>query len=454
MSSAHKLCSPPPRMPDPIDRARRAGPIRERISVEIETTTPILGGAPATRSIDDIDIIRVPTIRGHLRFWWRALQSGSDMTPEALYAAESRLWGKAADENGGRSAVETLVEIQRQGTDGEAKIDQNARDAYALWPARATAAGELAAHIRHAGVRFRLTIIMPQNDADVLAVRNAIRAWILFGGYGSRTRRGLGSVTVRGTERDKAAWLPSVDEECDVGGELISSLRDLFRADIFEVGPNPAQYPRLNGAALLVGRTLARNHQDAWETSIGWLREFRQGRGLARDPGTARPGQSRWPEADKLRHLSPGHYGHPARYADHTPAWPRAAFGLPIVGRFQGRGEPPDFLLTWQDATGKVKERMASPLIVKALPTMQGFRPCALWLARSNPPGMKVIAQWTDRGGRTTHAGSAADPGYTGSAADQSDARRLNAPLTLRTSVQESFLDWVKTTYKAVQVTP
>ena len=450
MSVARGVLPAPSQMPSPIDRDRRCGRARERFSVEIETTTPILGGAPETRMIDRTDIIRVPTIRGHLRFWWRALQAAAGEQGEALYAKEARLWGKAADENGGRSAVETTVEIQRQATEGEAV--PNAGEGYALWPARATAT-EGAAHIRHAGVRFRLAIAMPADDVDIAAVRNAIRAWILFGGYGGRTRRGVGSLTVHGSERSRADWLPSIDNDGAPREEFTDSLRNLFGADIFAAGPKPAHFPRLSGATLLVGENPVHRSQVAWETAIGWLREFRQGRDLARDHGTARPGQSRWPEADKLRHLT-GRYGHPARYTDPAPAWPRAEFGLPIVGRFQGQGEPRDFRLTWQDATGKVQDRMASPLIAKALPTMQGFRPCLLWLARSNPDGMRVIAQQIDAGGWATLQGSPAAAGYPGSVADQADARRLHAPLTLKTSIQTAFLDWVKHTCHAVQVTP
>lgn len=453
MNPARDVPSPPPSMPERFDRDRRAGPGRIRFSVELETTTPILGGAPATGSIDDTDFIRVPTIRGHLRFWWRALQSGSDVSSEELYAKEARLWGKAADECGGRSAVETIVEVRSAGTVETADIKPNARGSYALWPARAPINGE-AARRRKAGVQFRLTIVLPANPEDEMSVRNAVRAWILFGGYGSRTRRGVGSLTVRGKEQDKEPWLPDFDDEQNARGDFVAALRTSFGSDIFSVpGPRSTHFPLLSGATLLVGPNLAPNSQKAWEIALGWLSEFRQGRDIARDVGTARPGQSRWPEADKLRHIT-GKFGHLARYTDPTPAWPRAEFGLPIVGRFQGWGEPEEFRLTWQDSSGKARERMSSPLIVKALPTMQGFLPCVLWLERSNPPGMQVIAQRTNTKPPTTLKASAANPGYAGNAADQATASTLKAPLTLKTSVRSAFLDWVKRTHKAIQVTP
>ena len=53
-----------------------------------------------------------------------------------------------------------------------------------------------------------------------------------------------------------------------------------------------------------------------------------------------RPSISNWPEADKVRHLSlpegdlPWAHDPTGRH-NATPAWPRAGFGLPIVGQFQ-----------------------------------------------------------------------------------------------------------------------
>jgi CRISPR-associated protein Cmr1 len=450
MKPVRDVPAAPVHMPAAVDRDRRGCAARRQFAVDIETISPILGGAAELRSIDCIDIIRVPTIRGHLRFWWRALQSVFGERGADLFDKETTLWGQAAGDSGSRSAVEITVEILRRG------VVQPAPEDYVFWPARSTASGLKEAQVRRTGMQFRLIVKVASDDADVAQVRNSVRAWILFGGYGSRTRRGAGSLTVIGN--DKAEWLPAIDDEGEPHIELLASLEHLFGTDIFAAGPLTADFPRFAGAALLIGRDSALNPDSARKTAIGWLRDFRQEQDVARERGADRPGRSRWPEADKLRHLT-GQFGHPARYRDATPAWPRAGFGLPIVGRFQREGggnEPPDFLLTWQDKAGAVRERMASRLIVKALPTLQGARPCLLWLARSNPDGMQVIARRADSASKTweTLPNSGADPDHMGSAGDQADARRLNAPLTLRTSLQTAFNDWVRRKGGAVQVTP
>ncbi|HAZ63134.1 MAG TPA: type III-B CRISPR module RAMP protein Cmr1, partial [Armatimonadetes bacterium] len=102
----------------------------EEITVELEVVTPILGGGTKTRDVDEVDIIRVPTIRGHLRFWWRALYGQNYDSPRALYAAEKRLWGGTTDgddESGGRSLVEVTVSVDKQRA---AAVDESQIQAY------------------------------------------------------------------------------------------------------------------------------------------------------------------------------------------------------------------------------------------------------------------------------------------------------------------------------------
>lgn len=82
------------------------------------------------------------------------------------------------------------------------------------------------------------------------------------------------------------------------------------------------------------GRRPVQHLIEAREGAVFWLRQFRQAEKYARDPGTAptRPGRSRWPEPDKLRRIFRTHSAaHRPRYHD-TLIWPRAQFGLPIVG--------------------------------------------------------------------------------------------------------------------------
>lgn len=91
--------------PDPRDR-RFLGANRERaeIKLSLETVTPILGGATTTRSVDTEDVIRAPSIRGQLRFWWRALYGHESVTSTQLSEREARIGAASRAQRAMRSS--------------------------------------------------------------------------------------------------------------------------------------------------------------------------------------------------------------------------------------------------------------------------------------------------------------------------------------------------------------
>jgi CRISPR-associated protein Cmr1 len=428
MSEMHG--NPVPRPPEalPPRRPRRFRSHDDaELSVALAVITPILGGShfPAGGAIDErhLDTIRVPTIRGHLRFWWRALQP-ANAKPEELRNRERALWGGMGGGAGGdatkpqASKVNVRVEAIQPVTP---EIDRSepavGGKGYALFPARKqTKAGQITRETvprLKPGITFTLRVSCPKEHLDDM--RRAVQAWILFGGYGSRTRRGLGSLTVTA---DAGSWLPASV--------------DALKTFVTGTGSH-TDTPSLAGSSLVVGEAMA-DAEKAWDNAVGQLQYFRQERGFAREQGTQRPGQSRWPEPDKIRHLT-GRKGHPPRFGE-QPAWPRAQFGLPIVGRFNARDEPGDFQIQWQaDGTAKPADRLASPLIVKALPLADGkFVPCALWLSRGFPAGKAVLVMNNRADGR-----SAAAFETVHGAGDKS----LHPALQGKTSVRQAYLDWL-----------
>jgi CRISPR-associated protein Cmr1 len=439
---------------EPRPRAVRGGPRSSAFSVTVEVVTPILGGSSRTREVDVVDVIRPATVRGHLRFWWRVLR-GHELqwaSPEDLHEAEGRVWGRAATDAGGRSAVEVRIDLI--GTPGA--IDDSdvqptgTAGAYALWPARAEKrVGTPAAPRRRRGTRFRLTVTGPA-DREAEA-RDAVRAWLLFGGYGSRTRRGLGSLDLTG---DIAGWLPA--------NATRQAITEVFGRDVFAAPGRPAvDTPWLAGAALQAGEA-TRDPEVAWTTALNWLQEFRQGTvgdpgDRAREPGPGsnrRPSISNWPEADKVRHLTGKTSAHQPRH-NAAPAWPRAGFGLPIEGQFQTRArddnkddqkldEPGRFKLSWSPSRDHpVASRLASPLVVKALPLANGtFVPCALWLHRAYPEGQVVLQGHPESGAPFDRLVAPGDiPRFR--ALEGEDAR-----------LRSAFLDWLRVRHGTMTVAP
>jgi CRISPR-associated protein Cmr1 len=448
-------------------RAMRGGSELCEISVRLEVVTPILGGGTETRALDEVDVIRAATVRGHLRFWWRALYGPQYESPSALYEHESQIWGRAATDDGGRSDAEIRIDVERLGAVDQSDIRlYDSREgkatpgAYALWPAREDKKAETpTAPRRMPGTQFRLTLLTTASFET--QVRNALRAWILFGGYGGRTRRGLGSLRALA---DHGSWLPSKPTR-----EAISAL---FGLDVFAPPTKkPGDTPWLGGAALQVGKA-DRDAVRAWVTALDWLKEFRQGTNgqpcdRAREPGAGKPQPQRrsisnWPEADKIRQLTGKTRAHKPRH-NATPAWPRAGFGLPIVGRFQtqARGvgsydEPGPYELRWQPADGSEGgDRLASPLIVKALALADGtFVPCALWLNRAYPSNGQVGLARSKQGGRSNE--KEVDPRTV------APFDRLVAPgdkpqfsaLVNKQSLREAFLAWLRAKYQTTVVAP
>lgn len=436
----------PPLPPDPPPRPRRLarGPDRKRIEVLLETVTPLLGGGTVARELDENEPVRAPGIRGQLRFWWRALCGHLYDTTAKLAQAEAEIFGAAGKDGARRSAVDVRVEMVRWSEQDRQPIDLRQVSAYALWPARNPPASRW-----KPGLRFRLIVNVPVDQEAQL--RNALRAFLLFGGYGSRTRRGCGSLKVV-EDAARQEWLP---DRADLAA-LCKLFGDTLLAPV--PGLRPRELPLLRGARMVCG-SKDPAAQGAWESALGWLRDFRQGVGGAREPGKAnRPGRSNWPEPDKVRHLGrprrSREWQHPPRY-NRELAWPRAGFGLPINGQFQRKDpngkfypndEPDDFQLLFRDRDGTAHDRLASPLIVKPLPLADGsFVPMALWLFRAYPEGGKVFLKWKE--GSAVPGSEAPFDKLLG----KGDASRFE-PLAKAKSLQEAFFTWLCGTKKHTEM--
>jgi CRISPR-associated protein Cmr1 len=455
--------------PEPAPRKRRylGRPEVGALHVHLKSLTPILGGAVTPRQVDTVDIIRVPTIRGHLRFWWRALYAHQCSSGQELAQRERALWGGMGAEGAKRSQVELRVVVDGASKQEDSSdIRSSSEGAYALWPARATKGKKVeppAPRVRP-GVRFQLHLHAPAERLS--EVENALRAWILWGGYGGRTRRGLGSL---GVEKDEERWLPAQPDR--------AALHLLF-GDVPLLGSVPSvgarQVPVMQGARLLHGR-FEQVPERAWLQALKWLKEFRQGQ----PPGKAdtsgkfarqwgdpqRPGRSQWPEADKIRWLlkkkdgsSYAHAPRPEYTASGRVSWPRAGFGLPVAFQFQpnarpkhgepqGRkyenGEPEEVELLWGVGDDAVYERLASPLIIKAMPLTKGrFVPIALWLCRAWPEKGEVVLRSKATRKRVEHSKAPFHP-----LLPPGDIA-LYAPLR-EASLEKAFLGWLKSFQEA-----
>ncbi len=337
--------------------------------------TPLFGGGVKAQEADPITIIRGASVRGQLRFWWRATRGGQfDGNLNKMREKEIAIWGSAAkkdDKNSGPSKVSLTTRILNEGKPFVAKDskgkpvtnigDQKSVYSYVAFPLRDTQGAKVLQ-----GVEFELTICYPNElEADV---RAALWAWETFGGIGARTRRGFGALqlmehSINGVKQ--IITQPSVNEiETVLHKQLVTHvgegkwhndvphLTHTLRMEIFPKGSSSAQ--------------------QALRELIGRFQRFRQQAArIDKKTGTQKDqGLSVWPEANALR----SRLKKPLKWQENTnpkliDKFPRAAFGLPILFHL-----PHDGNKTFTLQGGKLDprneksyERLASRLILKPL---------------------------------------------------------------------------------------
>lgn len=370
--------------------------------------TPMYGGGVEAGIVDEKMPIRATAIRGQLRFWWRIINlnkfiENGKVSHTKLFEAERAIWGGLgnADELAASKLNLWISDLSINGypkpcANYSQKTDKTWSTtpkfpfgpSYVQFPGK----GKCDKHngvtenpklILQPGAHFYLNVSMSlvsDQQAEELwgnSVLPALRWWASFGGLGARTRRGMGAVKVDG--------LSPVTE--------VEAMRYNCR---------------------LISRAANSDATQAWTQAIDKLRNFRQGVGVGRNPGTAPSpaGRSRWPEADSIREITCRHLDQPARPAQngkpaqpakaHIPthpsrqSFPRAAFGLPIITHFKdeprpntssasrSRFDPEETALYPVVKDIKLndikRDRLASPLILKPMWDGSDYAPIALLL--------------------------------------------------------------------------
>ena len=310
---------------------------------------------------DAVTPVRGASVRGQLRFWWRATIGCKMASLKAMREAEGRIWGAAHthDDPAATPPVVSLAVEWRGQTDrqtvfiskknprgvfnsqAQPEYESTSYSALGIQPKSGTQKKLADGVVTKFTGEFTVTLRYPQ--AAQTDVRKAVHAWALFGGLGSRTRRGFGAFkqTAPPLQQTPESFIQGLGNGATL--RLVPSLVDA----------RVRCRPRASATAVV-----------AWKEAVGLLKTFRQGAKVGRNPGQQanRPGRSKWPEPDAIRRITskasrPHAAEHPA-----GDVFPRAAFGMPIIFHFQDNspGDPDDTTLK----PAKF-ERMASPLILR-----------------------------------------------------------------------------------------
>jgi len=339
------------------------------ITLHLRTITPLFGGGYEPREVDSHCIIRSAAIRGHLRFWWRATAGAQYKSAEELFAAEEALWGSA--EKPGKVAIE--VALVSEGSRRlyseiapKATPQDGPREGVFLFPFQAQRGDNPLpeAHARE-NVEFSLTIRC--SSGCLTEVERCVRAWLAFGGVGSRTRRGCGALC---ETSDPAHWLPPVDR-----AQRHSWLRALTDAS-----SESAAYTVLGKARVVFGQPVVKAGE-AWRTLGRFWCAVRKGH---------------MGDAEGYVPMNGGHWGDYRealarfeRSQDQEIALAKPFLGLPIVYQKFDRGPAPArYAPTLEaDETG----RMASPVILKPIALANGqFAPLIAVLSAPDPVRINV----------------------------------------------------------------
>lgn len=377
--------------PPPADTKRREKNVDKR---QYQFLTYVFGGGVKVKDHekhrDPVTPVRVASVRGQLRFWWRACNPSKCKTVEELRQREGAIWGTTSQ----ASKVEIAVLSQPAAPKNIQVFEYNdkhrlvacrgmkeiAYGAFPLQPSREaqTSGAQPWVLFDYGSSTFSLSFTYPEElRKDVEA---ALWAWETFGGLGGRTRRGFGAIQRADLQRTTSAEA------------ALSS---------YSENPRIAGIPSLHKARFATARRPSATTLEAWKEGLRLLQNIRQGENFGRNerPEHSRKpaGRSRWPEPDEIRRLTgrsaPLHMDPVVRVS----RFPRAVFGMPIVFHFNpgsasepgSAGDPGMKPLQLQPVGF---ERFASPLIIRPITEGKNFYTAALALSSDIPDAEFVAA--------------------------------------------------------------
>ena len=169
----------------------------DSVEFDLEVVTPMfLGGADPTKAE-----LRVPSIKAAMRFWWRTLYNGNDIKNMAKKEAE--IFGSVAnravvtvklDSQSIKTVLKDLPPSNKIMVTSKGKTFPISIIEYLVFglfdPKRKT--GKYLREYIEPKSRFKVIVAFPKNKES--EVNKSLKCMISFGGLGSRSRNGLGSL--------------------------------------------------------------------------------------------------------------------------------------------------------------------------------------------------------------------------------------------------------------------
>lgn len=391
--------------------------------------TPLFGGGVTPGKADPVTTVRATEVRGHLRFWWRAINGGAFATIDELKQHENAIWGSTEAPSAihigllrnqtkpGDSEAAYRVELVK----GKPKPVASERVAsYAAFPLQPDKDEQKKLGWESEAVRLNVSFVLTLAYPKALTthVQHALWAWETFGGIGARTRRGFGALQYLDNRTPYLAQPTDIKHHIQNTLEQWSSPRSLL-TDV------PLLTPQLRFKITSVFDDAV----TAWKDLVSALNEFRQ------DRYGKKYGLSKWPEANEIRR----YHKLPTKLPEGEPntrlvrKFPRAVFGLPIVFHMPHDRIAGDIILQGIPDEGRNRkyDRLASPLILRPLPCANGkYVGLAAVLDAPAQPPMGLMLE-----------GAPGNPEVS-AALTHTEATQI-APLSGYVDVLQAFLNWL-----------
>ncbi len=259
----------------------------EKITARFHITTPMFIGDAHQQASG----ISPAAVKGALRFWWRALnwsqlrsvEGATDETAlQKLHAKEAKLFGSAADQVAGQSSFRILVSQDKLSDTKKGTVHQQFQRyaaarylGYGLMEAFAsrkkdTQAGQLVRSCINENQAFTITLI--SHSSINSSLMEAMIAFGLLGGMGSRARHGMGSVTLESISKgQQVIWeapadldgykkrLRGIVGQITAGLPPFSAFSDSTRIDSLLSAANPYDVLADFGNRMLLYRSWGKN---------------------------------------------------------------------------------------------------------------------------------------------------------------------------------------------------
>jgi len=328
------------------------------VSFTLETVTPLFLSGSDQTAVE----LRVPSIRGHLRYWYRAILGGVGIArSDRLHELESEVFGK--EERGSPLFVRIrdvrwaggCIKRNQELDLGYDKIKRETRRPGLTYLLYSTQLGGNERPYADVGTTFTLQFSCFGKEADrVLKLAAcALWCWTHLGGLGTRARRGGGDIQVTGV-RDEEGILRDLPDFSLANVNTVDALKDCLETGLKKVRHLVAELNALASETVSDRGDfpiLHPDHADIWIIRSTWGNAFDAMEQAGR-------------EFQEFRHKRPPDF--PSVLNDYLnagrpPKLERPAFGLPLQFRYRSAPDK-QAMVEAQRYT-----RRASPLLFRFL---------------------------------------------------------------------------------------